>query len=410
MAVTTFPLINVQIKQQFGWTHEQATLPPLLMYLFIGVLAPIAGTLLDKLKTKWLFIYGAIALATALALYPLVNEVWVLALVYFVAGSGTVCTGVVTGVYILSKWFNAKRGMAIGIFLVGSSFGGVVFPQIAGYFIRTAGWQTATLALAGCAFVVGVLPLLLLKNTPQEIGEVPDGAVFRELHTIQPDKQSINDQTKLQPSTSTPVLDSLTAIARTPAFYLVLYITASVWFCLTALTQHLGLYLKDLNCDISLSANVTSVLLACSVAGKALFGWLSDRFDKKNILLLASCSMMLGSVTMRLVVENKDVFLWPAAVVYGIGFSGCFTMIQLLVAEHYSRSAAYGKVLGVVTTIDTVAGALGIRVLASLRTSTGDYKTGFLVLVISGVLMIACVVLLRRPQASMKAALAAESA
>jgi sugar phosphate permease len=400
MAVTTFPLINVQIKQQFGWTHEQATLPPLLMYLFIGLLAPIAGTLLDKLQPKRLFMFGAIALATALTLYPLVNEVWVLAMVYFVAGSGTVCTGVVTGVYILSKWFHIKRGVAIGIFLVGSSFGGVVFPQIAGYFIRTAGWQTATLVLAGCAFVLGVLPLVFIKNAPHEIGQAPDGV------------EASNEATSanLAPLGSGAEFPTLAAVARTPAFYLVLYVTASVWFCLTALTQHLSLYLKDLNCDITLSANVTSVLLACSVVGKALFGYLSDHFDKKNILLLASFSMMLGSVTMRLVAEDINLFLWPAAIVYGIGFSGCFTMIQLLVAEHYSRSAAYGKVLGVVTTLDTVAGALGIRILASLRTSTGDYKTGFMVLVVSGLLMIACVLMLRRPQTLSKEVLVGDGA
>jgi sugar phosphate permease len=392
MAVTTFPLINVQLKQQFGWTHEQATLPPLLMYLFIGIFAPIAGVLLDRLQPKRLYIFGAIMLATALALYHTVDSVWMLSVVYFLAGAGTVCTGVLPGVYILSKWFKVKRGVAIGILLVGSSMGGVVFPQVASTMIRHSGWQAATLVLAVCALVIGVLPLIFLKNTPQEIGEEPDG-----LHTS-------SEEASTAPTAFTETahggaeFSTLGAIIRTPTFFAVLYVTASVWFCLTALTQHLGLYLKDLQCDIGTSANVTSVLLACSVIGKAMFGYLSDRFDKKTILLVASCSMMLGSVMMRLVAENKDLFLYPAAVVYGVGFSGCFTMIQLLVAEHYSRSAAYGRVLGVVTMLDTVAGALGIRILASLRTSTGDYKTGFVVLVVSGLLMIACVLVLRRPQ------------
>jgi sugar phosphate permease len=417
MSVTTFPLINVQIKQQFGWTHEQTTLPPQLMYWWIAFAAPAAGWLLGRFQPRWFFMIGILLLTAALGLYSVVESVWMLSVVYILAGTGTTLTGVVTGVYLLSRWFERKRGIAIGIFLVGSSCGGVIFPQIASYCIRYAGWQTTVLVLAGCAFVIGFLPLLLVRNSPEEIGLLPDGAAAQaapdeQKDTQQKDTQADRHSERQEDKGQSMPEDALIAapsrsvsfrtIAHTPSFYLVLYITASVWFCLTALTQHIALYFKDLNLDVQMSANILSLLLACSVIGKALFGWLSDRFDKKNILLLASLSMLAGSTLMRLVAEYTDLLLIPAAVVYGIGFSGCFTMIQLLVAEHYSLSPAYGNVLGVVTMLDTIAGALGIRVLAVLRTSSGDYSSGFLVLIASGVLMVLCVVILRRPNSAQR--------
>ena len=59
-----------------------------------------------------------------------------------------------------------------------------------------------------------------------------------------------------------------------------------------------------------------------------------------------------------------------------MGYSGAFTMIQLLIAEHYAGKS-YGLILGVFTMIDTLAGSIGIRTIGQLRASTGSYKTSF---------------------------------
>jgi nitrate/nitrite transporter NarK len=62
--------------------------------------------------------------------------------------------------------------------------------------------------------------------------------------------------------------------------------------------------------------------------------------------------------------------------VYGIAFSGAFTMIQVVVAELYSGSS-YGKILGIFTMIDTLAGSMGIIVLGSMRKNSGSYLGAF---------------------------------
>ena len=58
--------------------------------------------------------------------------------------------------------------------------------------------------------------------------------------------------------------------------------------------------------------------------------------------------------------------LYTYAILAGLGFSGAFTCIQILVAAHYS-GPHYGKILATIVLIDTLCGALGTRVVAMAR-------------------------------------------
>jgi sugar phosphate permease len=77
---------------------------------------------------------------------------------------------------IISQWFVAKRGRAMGIALVGAGAGGLVLVPLAGLLIAEFHWRTAYQALAVLA-LGGMLPLVwfFLTDTPQEKGFLPLG-------------------------------------------------------------------------------------------------------------------------------------------------------------------------------------------------------------------------------------------
>ena len=65
------------------------------------------------------------------------------------------------------------------------------------------------------------------------------------------------------------------------------------------------------------------------------------------------------------------------AVLAGLGFSGAFTCIQILIAAHYS-GPLYGRILATIVLIDTLCGALGTQTIARVREWQGDYNTAFI--------------------------------
>ena len=88
--------------------------------------------------------------------------------------------------------------------------------------------------------------------------------------------------------------------------------------------------------------------------------------------------------------------VWAYAVVFGIGFSGTFTMIQVLVAEFYAGKA-YGKILGIVTMVDTLSGVMGILILGQLRSAQGDYHQALQILLAMSILAAVSVPFLKNP-------------
>jgi hypothetical protein len=91
------------------------------------------------------------------------------------------------------------------------------------------------------------------------------------------------------------------------------------------------------------------------------------------------------------------------AAIYGIGFSGAFTMIQLMIAELFA-GPTYGRILGVYVFIDTLAGAMGITALAQLRVMSDNYYPAINMMVGLCVAAFVCVYVIQRTTVQVRAA------
>jgi len=382
IGVSTLPLINAQLKAVHGWTHEQVAGPPSLLYFFISFVALLLGVILDKIAPKAIMMTGALCMIVCLGAYYFITKLWQLYAVYALYSVALTCTGIMPGMVLLNRWFSEYRGIAVGIFLMGSSLGGAIFPKWTAWLIEQYDWQMAVLGLLIACIVLIVPPLFWIKNSPQQLGLIPDGKI------------GITKKATL--SHTADIVSFVQAISE-PLFYLLVFVTATMWFCITALIQHLAYYMKDLQVELSVSGTILSIFFVCSIFGKVIFGFLSDRFARKHIMLLASACMALGSFTWQLAATMGIEMLYVAAVVYGIGYSGTFTMIQLLLAEYY-EGPVYGKLLGFFTMADTMAGSLGIYWLGYLRTASGSYVSGMKTMVILCVVSVVCVLLMRKPR------------
>ena len=68
-------------------------------------------------------------------------------------------------------------------------------------------------------------------------------------------------------------------------------------------------------------------------------------------------------------------------VLFGLGWGGLYTMLQLLTIENLGLRAA-GKILGTITVLDAIGGGLGIWLTGLLYDRTGSYQLPFAVLVV----------------------------
>ncbi|MEM9533521.1 MAG: MFS transporter [Pseudomonadota bacterium] len=372
IVVHTLPLLYPALGDAFGWTTAQLTLPATVFFIFGAITSPPAGVLLDRYSPRMLMGIGVVGLLLGLAAYAWVSSLWQLVALYLLFGLMLSLCGLATSMVILTRWFHRHRGKATGLLLMASSAGGALFPLILGAGLERGDWRTALLWMTGVGAIM-TLPALVLLIKDRQLGAT--GA-------RQP-----------QPTGMPPTGPTLAEALRSSRFYLIAVATAALWFSIVALLQHQALYLgRDVGVDRSLLPPMFSLFFACSIVGKLLFGWVSDYLHKEIAMVLSIALLAAGLILLGQITAAATNLLYIYALVTGIGFSGAFTMVQLLIAEHFA-GPSYGKILTIVVMLDSLAGGAGTRVVALLRDRSGNYDTALmLLLVVCGLAMI-CVLL-----------------
>ena len=174
----TFGVFLKPLSQEFSWSRTQISLAFSLLTLAVTGAVPLIGRLVDQggarrmiMPAMVLFGLGVLSLAFLSA------HLWHLYVVYLFLGVVSGGKGPVPYAKVIARWFDRKRGLALGITLAGISLGAFILPPLAQALITGVGWRRAYMVL-GLLPVVISLPVVgvLLKESPRGMGMWPDGA------------------------------------------------------------------------------------------------------------------------------------------------------------------------------------------------------------------------------------------
>jgi MFS family permease len=142
--------------------------------------------------------------------------------------------------------------------------------------------------------------------------------------------------------------------------------------------QNLKLYLSlDHTYGQGEIARILSLVLAGSIIGRLLMGWLADRWARKHVMLLIYV-IVAASIPLLLFAESWTM-LHVFALLFGIGLGGDYMIIPLMAADLFGVQRL-GRVMGFVLTADGIAEAVSPMLVAGLRDRMGTYRPGFLLL------------------------------
>jgi predicted MFS family arabinose efflux permease len=158
MSPLPFYTIGVFVRpftQEFGWTVAQVMSGLAVFTLVALVAAPMIGWITDRVGVRKVVLTSIVSFSFAMMAFSLNNGSITLYLFLWgllaFAGAGTLP---ITFTRAISRWFNEKRGLALGVALIGTGVSGALTKLYAGYLIGEVGWR---LAYVG----VGALPLLI---------------------------------------------------------------------------------------------------------------------------------------------------------------------------------------------------------------------------------------------------------
>ena len=329
-----FPVFYPALVEALGFTRAQVTQGFFLGFLLVGLpFGWLAGALIDRIGARWVILAGIGFVGASLLLMGTMTKLWHYELLCIMEVIGYVLAGPIANQVLIARWFRARRGRAMGYAYLGLGLGGVFAPLLINSLMRSYGWRHA-IEIVGLIILVALFPVgaWITRSTPGDLALLPDGAEC--------------DGLPEQKNNSTVSNASGVGVAiRTANFWLILAGSALVMGAIGSVIQHFFLFLKDLGYSTTIASRFSTALLASSLGGRVVVGYLADHFRKKDTM--AVFYALLSASVLLLTMAHQPAAVWIFAVVFGFSMGADYMLIPLVTAECFG-TASLGKLLALI--------------------------------------------------------------
>lgn len=373
--------------ETFDATAGQVSVTTALSLGLAALFAPFIGTIVDRTGVVRLIRAGLVVMTVCFCLYPFARSLGDLYVLHAFLALGLTLSGLLVNVVLLSNWFSARRGVAIGMLAAASSAAGGLMPIAIAPLVNSPefGWRWGVGLLTVGFVLFAVLPgFTVLREKPAVMGLHPDGSAETPPRSVE----------------NGGGVDLPTAL-RSRAFWCLAFGSAALWYSIQAMNSQVSIYFEQEAGLTPVRATMLySLIFWFSFVGKFLFGAISDRMPKRRVMLIASVVLLTGCLLLfevhadGLVLTAKLPRLAVFAAVFGLGFGGSFTMIQLVAVETFGQRSL-GKILGFITLIDAMGAFAGTILSGQMKTATGGYLLPFGVITAVALFAVVNVLLIR---------------
>jgi predicted MFS family arabinose efflux permease len=265
------------LQREFGWANADISFALAVRLLLFGLMGPFAAAFINRFGVRAVVAFAVALITLGILGTMAMREVWHLLLFWgVVVGLGTGMTALVLGATVATRWFSARRGLAVGLLTASNATGQLVFLPLLAAVTQQWGWRVA-LALVVCLLAAALaLALALLRDRPSDLGLAPFGE-----RAIVP--------APAKAATIKALLASPLVALREASGSRVFWILATTFFVCGLSTNgliqtHWIALCGDYGVGPVKAAGVLAAIGAFDLVGTILSGWLSDRFDNRWLL------------------------------------------------------------------------------------------------------------------------------
>lgn len=354
-----------------------------------------SGKLTDSRGPQFVVALGGVLLGLGIIATSRMTATWHLYVFYGLIASLGMSTAYIPCNTTVVKWFQRRRGLALGLAASGSSCGILALPPLASYLIAQWGWR-----LVYCAFGVTILLLLnvvarFMVRSPELLGLAPDGdtpsrpaSTSSSIHAndISP------HLTVVAPSGWT-----LEQAWRLPSFWLLFIVFVIMLLTVPVPFVHIVAYARDLGFSPTQGALAVSLMGFCSFIGGLSLGPLSDRIGRKQGLTI-SLVLQVAAFLLFLTANSLSTLYYGAAA-FGFFYGSMATMFPALIGDFFGRLHA-GSITGFLFAGAGVLGAWGPMIAGYLRDTSGSYHVAFACGIATSIVALGLFILTPKPPSS----------
>lgn len=370
-----FTVFFEPLVQEFGWSYTQVSFASSLRGLEMGILSPLVGFLVDRFGSRKLLLAGTITVGIGFILMSTTQSLFMFyASMILIAFGGGGCTSVVT-MTAIAQWFRRNIGKALGIMSAGFGASGLMLPLMV-WLVDAFGWRTAMVTLGLGMWLFGIPLAFVVRDSPHRYGLLPDGDLS-------------GDSSVLGNAQGGPVLKLWDVLAEKNL--LMLNLSELLRFMvLASVIIHIMPFLSSIGMPRSSAGFIAAAIPLISIAGRFVFGWLGDMYDKRHVTSVAFCSMAFGALALAFIHMNIGLFLF--LLFFPAGFGGISVLRGTIIREYYDAHT-FGRRMGVLMGFGAVGGIIGPTLAGWVFDVFGNYR--FVWIIFSILLIIAIVLVLK---------------
>jgi len=332
-------------------TAGEVLMPFSVFLAFFAITMPVAGRLIDGWGPRNVTIIGGVLTGLGWLLASMATSVQMLYLVYGVIGGIGVGIAYGVPVAVATRWFPDRRGLAVGLTVLGFGFSAFVTANIAGLLIAAMGVM-GTFRVFGIAFVLLTILFALPLSFPPP-GWQPRGMAASG-------------------GAGGPSCEcNRSEMVRSPVFY-------GLWVCyfIGCLAGLMAISIaKPVGTEVAgitpaLATALVGLFAVFNGGGRPVFGGLTDRLSPGTTAMLSFA--LIGAASLALwQAPSQLTYILSFAVLWGC--LGGWLAIAPTATARYFGTCDYPRCYGLVFLAYGAGAIAGPQLAGYIRTTTGDY-------------------------------------
>jgi MFS family permease len=256
---------------------------------------------------------------------------------------------------LVSRFFDRRRGIALGILGTGFSLGGLaVVPGVA-VMINQLGWDGSFLVSAAVIVAVFVpIGLLVVRNSPAEVGQFPDGAKYAA---------------GVVPAAPTGL--TLAVAIRTPNFWVLAAAVTLFFFGMFGWMIHQVPFYESVGISTTTGSLIVSASAGLGIFTRLIFGFFADRIRSMELAALGLAAFLFGGMA------TLSITTGPVGIVLFLGFwvvgAGGGPMMEALLLTRAFGVKHFATIFGVFLVVETLGQVLSPVLAGAIFDASGTY-------------------------------------
>ena len=359
LTTTALTVFDKTFLKEFKWSRQELKVRESITNGVTLLFILISGIIIDKIRVKKMLLFGTLTLAFTLFGYSFIHNKFHAYLAHFFLGISMVTAGSVTCIILVSSWFKEKKGLAIGIVLVGTSLGSAIFSPLNTFLLQEYGWRQAFQILAISPLLVFIFIFFFVKNSPSEIGTYALGS---SSISDNQNEDLLNQGMPYQKAT------------KTHLFWLICICGFCTFYSLVGTIANVFLHITGLGFSENIASYYLTLYFLIAGSGKLLISLFSDYINPYIVFSTCCLLMILGILGFS---SMDKSFILLSISLLALSWGGIYSLYNLIIIKSFGLKEA-GKVNGTISMFEGGGAFLGPFLTAKLFNLDGNYQIPFL--------------------------------